>query len=182
MCISINKYIAVLLFSAICLTSCMPTLTPFTERLQDENRWSDQELKRIQFYLSEDLVLTRQVNRGSSEIRKGEIKTINGKRVEEVVIRRKTPGVFLYSRKDDHFAVTFESNSDDHLMFGPNPKVGGRYVLLASNWNKKEGRVSYAGKKWRVGYRDAMTGLLVNLKKTRNISVKTRTASGRKID
>ncbi|MFK7931898.1 MAG: hypothetical protein AB8G22_00220 [Saprospiraceae bacterium] len=166
-----------LLFS----TSCTPTLSPFTERLYEENRWSADELKRIQFYLSEDLVLRRQVNEGSSEIIRGEIKMVNGKRVEEIIIRRNTPGVFLYSPKNDRFAVTFESNDDDYLMFGPNPKASGRFVVLASDWNKRQGTISYAGRKWKVDYRDAMASLLVDLKKTRKISVKSRTAQGRKV-
>lgn len=162
-------------------TSCTPTLSPFTERLYDENRWSEEELKRIQFYLSEDLVLRRQAQEGSSEITKGEIKMVNGKRVEEVIIRRNTPGVLLFSPKQDRFAVTFESNGDDYLMFGPNPKASGRFVVLASDWNKRQGTVTYAGKKWRVDYRDAMASLLVDLKKTRKVSVKSRTAQGRKV-
>ena len=163
------------------LTACTPTLSPFTERLYDENRWSEDELKRIQFYLSEDIVLRRQIRDGSSEIIKGEIKMVDGRRVEEVIIRRNTPGVFLFSPKADRFAVTFESNDDDYLMLGPNPKASGRFVVLASDWERRQGTVTYAGKKWRVDYRDALAGLLVDLKKTRKISVKSRTAQGRKV-
>lgn len=178
---TILKWLFVPILTIILSTSCTPTLSPFTERLYDENKWSEEELKRIQFYLSEDLVLRRQAKEGTSEITKGEIKMVDGKRVEEVIIRRNTPGVLLFSPKQDRFAVTFETGSDDYLMFGPNPKASGRFVVLASDWNKRQGTISYAGKKWRVDYRDAMASLLVDLKKTRKVSVKSRTAQGRKV-
>ena len=107
-----SQWLFALFFCFLFATSCTPTLSPFTERLYDENRWTDDELKRIQFYLSEDLVLRRQAKEGSSEITRGEIKMIDGKRVEEFIIRRNTPGVFLFSPKRDRFAVTFESKDN----------------------------------------------------------------------
>ncbi|MFT5383814.1 MAG: hypothetical protein ACI81W_001214, partial [Saprospiraceae bacterium] len=36
------------------ISSCSPKLTPFTEDLQQENGWSESELKQIQFYVSKD--------------------------------------------------------------------------------------------------------------------------------
>ncbi|MCB0683583.1 MAG: hypothetical protein KDC32_22165, partial [Saprospiraceae bacterium] len=129
------------------MASCSPTLSPFTRNLLQENRWSDDELKRIQFYLSNDIVLHRKLDSGASTISDGEIKIINGQEVEEVVIRRGTPGVFLFRPKADHFAVSFESTGNDQrfLMFGPNPKLDGRFVLLASEWERRQGKVTYDG-------------------------------------
>lgn len=164
-------------------SACSPKLTPFTQRLYEENNWTQEDLARIQFYLSENIVLRRQASSGSSRIESGEIKVVNGQKVEEIVIPRGTPGVFLFSPKEDRFAISFESKGEDrYLMFGPNPKQGNRYVLLASEWNRNQGTVTYDGKSYQVAASDAMATLLVNLKKTRRVTVNSRTASGRKIN
>lgn len=165
------------------LSACGPTLSPFTQRLQEENEWSENELKRIQFYLSHDIILRRQITEGASEIIRGEIKVLDGKKVEEILIRRNTPGVLVYNPKENRFGVSFEADRDDlYLMFGPNPKSGGRYTLLASEWKRRRGTVSYSGKKWYVDGDNALASLLVDLKKTRRLSVDSRVARGRRID
>ena len=162
------------------LSSCSPTLSPFTQRLYEENDWSESELKRVQFYLSNDIILRRQASNSSSRIEEGAIRVRNGRRVEEVVIQKGTPGILLFMPKEQRFAVSFEDN-DKYLMFGPNPKAGDRYVLLASDWNNRQGKVSYGNGKYWVDANNGIASLMVDLKRARNTSVKSRTAEGRKI-
>lgn len=164
------------------ITSCGPTLRPFTQDLYADNDWSDTELKNIQFYLSRDIVLRRQASGGSSQIVDGEIKVVEGQKVEEVVLKAGTPGVFLFSPKKDRFAVGFDANSDNYLVFGPNPNAGDRYVLLASEWNRRQGEVTYAGKKWRVSSDAAWAALMVDLKKIKEVSVTRNSPSGRTVN
>lgn len=165
------------------LSACGPTLSPFTQDLYREYRWNDYELERIQFYLSEDIVLQRNYSGGSSQIIAGEIKIVEGREVEEIVIRRGTPGVFLFSPKSNRFAISFESNDGDkYLMFGPNPKMGDRYALLGSEWNRRYGVVTYGGRRYRVDARSAYATLMVDLKKVRRVSRRSRTAAGRRVD
>ncbi|MCB0546983.1 MAG: hypothetical protein KDD19_05300 [Phaeodactylibacter sp.] len=167
----------------LAFSSCGPTLSPFTEQLYRQNRWSENELKRIQFYLSEDIVMRRELTGSKSEIVSGEIKMIDGRQVEEVVIRKGTPGVLLFLPEDNRFAISFEDGGKERfLVFGPNPKVEGRYVLLASEWKRRAGMVTYEGKKWNVDNRSAYASLLVDLKKVNKISVESRTARGRRVD
>lgn len=139
-------------------------------------------MKKVQFYLSENIVMQREVSGSKMDIVSGEIKIVDGRKVEEVVIPRGTPGILLFRPKDDRFAVSFEAGGDDrYLIFGPNPKVGGRFVLLASEWNRSNGIVTYDGKKWEVESNSAYSSLMVDLKKIRQVSVSSRTAKGRTI-
>jgi|SRR5690606_22401457 len=174
----------ILLFSTIVLlASCSPQLSPFTQKLYEENRWTEDELRKIQFYLSQDLVLKRQIKEGSSEIINGKIKMENGRQIEEIVIRRGTPGVFVFSPKDSRFGISFEEGGEKkYLMFGPNPKYGNRYLLLASDWDRRQGKVQYDSKFFYVDSDDAMAGLLVDLRRLQKTSVDTRTAKGRRVD
>ena len=133
---------------AMFLSSCSTKLTYFTEDLYEEQGWSEDELKQIQFYVSKDIVLKRQLTGAKSEIISGKIKVENGRKIEEVVIPKGTPGAFLFSPKEDRFAVSFEEGGDKRfLMFGPSPKYSDRFVMLASDWKQRGGKVNYDGKK-----------------------------------
>lgn len=169
--------------TVLLLASCSPNLNYFTQDLYRDQKWSENELRQIQFYLSHDIVLRREATSGESRIQNGEIRIRNGRKVEEVVIPRGTPGVFLFSPKENRFAVSFEKNGDNRfLMFGPNPKLNGRYVLLASEWEQRQGKVTYDDSAWWVDADDAIAGLMVDLKRSRQISVKSRVAGGRTVD
>lgn len=164
-------------------SACSPKLTPFTQKLYTDNKWGENELKRIQFYLSEDIILQRQVTEGSTEIVSGEIKMVRGKKVEEIRIRKGTPGVYLFSPKGDSFAIAFEEGSNSrYLTFGPNPKRKGVYVLLASEWDEGRGKVNYDSKMYYTDEESAFAALLVDLTKISKTQVNAREAKGRKVN
>lgn len=168
--------IIIFLFSA-----CSPSLSPFTQRLIDQNRWTEEELKDIQFYLSKDIVLYRDYREGSSRIESGEIKIVKGRKVEEIRIPKGTPGVAVFQPKNDKLAVSFEDHNDRFLIFGPNPKRGSSYVLLASEWKNKRGKVKYDDKQYFTTTESAIATLLVDMKQSKKVKVKTRSVKGRKV-
>ena len=172
-----------ILFSLLIIgmSACSPRLTPFTQDLYSDNNWSEGELKKIQFYLSRDIRLYRDFTEGSSKIEGGKIRMVKGRKVEEVVIPNGTPGLMVFSPKDDRLAVSFEDNDDRFLMFGPNKKIGERYVLLAKEWSRSRGKVSYEGTTWYTDSESAYAALMVDLKKIKRTKVKSRVAEGRKL-
>ncbi len=173
----------IVLFCLLFLGACSPSLSPFSQRLIDQNDWSEEDLKQIQFYLSNDIVLKRDYTRGSSEIIAGEIKMVNGRQIEQVTIPKGTPGILLFQPKSDRMAISFEEGKDSrYLMFGPNPKRGKNYVLLAADWQNRRGKVKYDGRTYYTNSESALATLLVDLKKSGKTSVKSRAAKGRKID
>jgi len=171
------------LLLVIVLSSCSPKLTPFTQELQEENGWSEQELKRIQYYLSEDVVLRIQKKKSGSKIESGEIKVVSDAEVEQILIKKGTPGVLVEVPKENRFAISFEDNrSNRYLMFGPNPKRGDSYALMASKWTRDKGELTYGNKKYYTPPSSSDAYLLVNLKKVRKKKVKSTTAGGRKVN
>ena len=168
--------------AATLLTSCSPQLTFFDKPLYETQNWSDDDLKRIQFYLSEDLTLYRYLDEeGGTTITSGQIKMVDGRKTEQIFFPQRTPGVFLSRPKDEHFAISCEDKgSDYYLTFGPNPKYGGQYMLLATEWDRKTGKVTYAGKKFYTSSAE-IPRLLVNLKKTSYNKTEGRTAGGRTV-
>jgi len=173
------------LFSLLAIglfSSCSPQLSVFDRKLFETQNWSDDELRKIQFYLSEDLTIYRFLDeKGGSTITSGQIKIVDGRKTEQIFFPSGTPGVFLFRPKDEHFAISFENKGDTHyLTFGPNPRYGGQYMLLASEWEKRSGKVTYAGQKFYTSS-DAIPRLMVNLKKTTYNKTEGRTAGGRSV-
>ena len=178
------KFFNLLLFvGLVVFTSCSPRLTPFTQDLYDEYEWSETELKKIQFYLSEDIILRRGYSSGSSSISSGKIKVINGKKIQETKIKKGTPGVFIFKPKENRFAISFETGKNRYLIFGPSRKKNGAYTLRAAEWDKEtgQGEVTYNGKKYFTPTKSAYATLMVDLKKVGKSSVKSRTAKGRTV-
>ncbi|MBB4078450.1 hypothetical protein GGR28_001063 [Lewinella aquimaris] len=171
-----------LVFLCSFFTACGPRLSPFTQRLYEDQGWQDEELRRIQFYLSEDVVLQRELRNDRTRIRKGTVSVIDGREVEQIVFKRNTPGVFVFSPKTQRVAISFESDNDNFLVFGPNPKNGNRYTLLAGDWTRNYGTVTYAGREWRVSSADAFASLLIPLKRLREGDTQGRIVGGRRID
>jgi hypothetical protein len=162
---------------------CSRELRPFTSNILQEGGWSDSDLQKIQFYLSDDIVIRRNLTEGASEITSGTIKMVKGRKVEEVRIKRGTPGTFLFRANKDNFAIGFDANSDKRfLMFGANPKKQGSYVLLASEWKDRLGKVRYDDRFYFAEEQSAWAGLLVDLRKIHKVEINSRVENGRKVN
>ena len=83
----------ILFISLITLLASCKNLVPFTDAMKKQHNWSNEQVKRIQFYVSRDIVLHRELTNGSTEIVGGKIKTIRGKKVDEILIQAGTKGV-----------------------------------------------------------------------------------------
>lgn len=78
---------------ALALTGCR-SLVPFTHETRTQNGLSDDEIKNLQFYVSHDITLRREIESGGRQITPGhKLVVISGKTIEEVEIPAKTPCV-----------------------------------------------------------------------------------------
>ena len=178
------RYSMLFIIAAITLlsTSCNNNYKYFTQNLYDEHGWSERELEKIQFYVSEDIVLYRKLSGEDSRITNGKIRVVDGSEIEEVIIEKGTPGVFVQSPKANRFGIAFESDDNNFLMFGPNPKANGRYVLLAKDWNRRTGKVSYGTQTYDTSSASAAAALMVDIKKAKKIKYKTKKAEGQRVN
>lgn len=163
------------------MSSCSPSLNYYTKSMHEDYRLSEAELQSVQFYLSNDIVLYRDLGVNESKIKEGKIKIVDGRKVEEIIFPKETPGVLMFSPKQDRFAISFEEGEDSFLMFGPNKKAGGKFVLLAKEWDRRIGKVTYKGKTYKTNSQSAMAALLVDVDKARKVSRKTKKVRGRKV-
>ena len=171
-----------LCFILFALSSCTKNLVPYSGYLQEKHNWGNPEIEQIQFYTSKDIVLYRNVADSETQIVNGTVKIENGKQVEEVVIKAGTPGVAVWQAKDNRYGICFETDDERFLTFGVNPEKQKRFYLLASEWNGKNGKVTYNGEKYLTNASSADAFLLIDLKKTKNINVRSHTAKGRTVN
>ena len=163
------------------ILGCSPRLTPLRESLRTEQGWGERDLSQIQFYLSEDLTLYRQRRDGRTLIEGGRVRLRDGREVVEYVFERGTPGLVLQQREGGRLAVGFEADESRFLIFGPNRKRDGLYTLLAKEWDRNEGTLTYAGQDWKVNARDADVHLQLDLRRSGQTKVKRGKASGRRL-
>lgn len=173
----------IILFIAIAtvLASCKH-LVPFTDALKRDHGWTVDQLKGIQFYLSHDVILRRELTKGTSEIIHGKIKMVDGKKVDEILIKAGTPGVLTDMPKENKMFVSFELGDDHYLSFGVNPSKGEKYVLLAQEWNNGMGKVHYSGDEYYTDPDSHSACLLVDLHKINNTSLQQHVAKGRTVN
>lgn len=176
-----KRYFPAFILCITFLASCSPRYTYFTEDLYQKQKWTQEDVKRIQFYTSRDIVLTRSISDDETTIKEGKIRIINGKRVEQVIIKAYTPGVLVMMPEKNRFAVSFENEDDAFLMFGPNPKYYERFALLAQDWERENGKVHYKGKLYHVDSSAAYAALMVDLRREGQSEYETKRAEGRTI-
>lgn len=164
------------------LSSCSKNLVPYSGYLMEQHGWNKQEVERIQFYTSKDIVLYRDASGSQTKIENGSIKIKDGRKVEEIVIKAGTPGVAVWQGEDQRYGISFDTSDDQFLTFGPNPEKRKRYYLMASDWNGKIGYVTYNSTKYKTNTQSAEAILLVDLKKMKKIDVNRHTARGRTVN
>lgn len=180
--ITITRHYPVIFFAAMLLmTSCAPKI-PFTQKIREQYKLTNEELSSIQFYASADIVLTRAdkapKEKGTEE---GTLIVKSGKSVDEVVIRAGTPGVVEKVVDKHKLAISFEIGDNMFLVFGDTKDRKGPYTMLAADWNNKRGKLQYGGKTYYTSTSAANVYLHFKMKRFNQIKRNQRVVGGRKL-
>ena len=91
------------------LTGCA-SMVPFTHEIRTEHDLAAEDLKGLQFYVSNDVVLRREAEVRGRTIDDGQLKLHAGKTIEEIVIAEHTPGVAV-AMDATSITISFEEGS-----------------------------------------------------------------------
>ena len=169
---SISFAIATLL-----LASCSESLSTYTSSVQRNGNFTEEQVRQIQFYISDDIILQRDLSAASTTISGGTVKMVNGREVEEVVIPAGTPGVVVGSA-GSILHVSFDA-SGQFLRFGPNPGAGGKYTVMAYDWQGSVGYVMYGDQQFRLVPYGQYAHLLLDMERYDQVTKSTKEVSGR---
>jgi hypothetical protein len=173
-------------------TSCKVT---FTGDLRSKIEAQGLDLKKIQYYNSQKIVLRRVLSTSDTRVTSGEVRLQNGLMVEEIQIKKNTPGVCDSLFKDGMF-VRFEHEPGRFLVF----KQGGygEYEMKADKWDPKsvgtqnsegyaqflelnKGEVIYEGKKYFTNTTISRPKLKIKKTETSKFAKNSRKAAGVKV-
>ncbi len=96
------------------LTGCTATFVPFTHELRARHDLSEADLQQLQYYLSHEVKLRREVQTIGRDISAGNLKILEGKTIEEIIIHEHTPGV---ATAIDGHAITISFDAGSELKF-----------------------------------------------------------------
>lgn len=179
-------WLSIVATACLILPSCAPRI-PFTQEVRQEYRLTDTELKSIQFYISDDVILHRDVT-DSKEVGtdRGTLKVKSGRTIEEVLIKAHTPCV-VQSVLDTKLVLSFGDGPNELLVFGDVSDKGVRfrrghyYAMLAADFRDGRDVVEYDGREFYVADPGRPVFLLFKMESIREYNRNTKTVKGKKL-
>jgi hypothetical protein len=89
---------------------------PFTTQLKQRLERDTIDIKKVQFYVDQKLILSRYLDDEKAQVTSGKVRLENGKYINEVIIPPFTPGV-CEDIQNGNLMISFEKGSSD-LGFG----------------------------------------------------------------
>lgn len=170
----------IFLFTLISLASCK-VKEPFTKAIKEDFGLGQPELKGVQFYNSNDIILYKANKSDSKKTDKGDLVLSNQSEEERIIIRAQTPGV-LETMDGNTMVVRFENGDKKYLYFKVREDQGGRFYLDAKDWKSGDGELEYGGETYVATQGSGSAHLLVVMRKLNSASRKERVAKGVKVN
>ncbi|HEY5405606.1 MAG TPA: hypothetical protein VIJ92_00900 [Ginsengibacter sp.] len=185
-------FLLILIIPFIFLSSCESTnqlstngnqYVPFTKDLLDRINSSNLDIKKVQFFIDQRLILRRTLGSQKSDIKGGQIIFENGSYIHEVIIPKYTPGI-CDGFEGDRISISFELQNND-IKFGPHGNNQESFTLSARNWNNGTGEITYDNATYTVKCAAcpnvAVTTLLVKKSEAHKLQKTQRIVRGRKV-
>jgi hypothetical protein len=110
---------------------------PFTRELISTYSLSEDDIKHLQFYVSKEILLRRELSKGEANIAKGKLIVDNGKEVDEVDVPQYAPGIAdaaeFNTDEVDYIDVRFEKGASDIEFIARVAKPRDSFALMFHN-------------------------------------------------
>ena len=169
----LSIYIIALIIST--LTSCSPKIL-FTNEIKQKLEEKELDINRVQFYNSKKIVLTRELPHDVAIIKKGTIRLENGKVIEQIIVKKSTPGVCDFWNENE-MDITFEYGDGKYLKFYIDD-YGKYFQLLTENEQFGYNSVFYDTTFYEIQRGGERTRLMVRKNEDYILRVNQRVAKG----
>jgi len=176
------KYVIVLLVGL--LFSACGSKVPFTNNIKEEfGLDAEKQVKRVQFYISQTIILQRVKQSGSQgTAENGVLVTNSSKQEDRVTIQAQTPAIFESFGPNGDMMIRFEVGQGRVLSF--NVRQAGndsKYYLVAAWDMNRGGELTYGNEKYTVQSSAGNAYLMVMLKKLQKTKRQDRVVKGMKV-
>lgn len=135
-----TKLFLLIFFISLIASSCAPKKIVFTQFMRSKVEGDGLNIKDVQFYNSQDIVLQRNVAYEETKIASGAINFENGKYVEIITIEKETPGVCV-NATSNYLDISFEEGENKKLRFVRTDNA--QYRISAESWKDRFGKITY---------------------------------------
>ncbi|PIQ16036.1 MAG: hypothetical protein COW67_05135 [Flavobacteriales bacterium CG18_big_fil_WC_8_21_14_2_50_32_9] len=173
-----------LIISLIAFLYACSSSIPFTNDDKVKYNLDEASLKKVQFFVSRDIILQRgeRTNEAQEFDKDGKLIISSSATLDEIFIKEGTPGVLVKMIDGNKLAISFDAVDDNkYLVFG-DPNNRGRYNLMGAEWNNGKGKISYGGKVYYVMPGGAGAYLKYKMKKVNDNRKSQSTVKGRKVN
>lgn len=157
---------------------------PFTKDLKQRVVSNKLDIKKVQFFVDQKLVLRRDLGTEKGDIKSGVILFENGRYIHEVIVPRYTPGICEVDN-DDRLQISFEIQNNN-IEFGHGGLNDNYFVLYARNWNTGTADLTYDGQTYKISCGScsdvSLAKLVVRKSEADKLQKTQRVVEGRKVD
>jgi hypothetical protein len=186
---SMKKHAALLIVFLVPIA--MSCKVAFTENLRIQLESNNIDLKKIQFYNSESIVLQRELTSKETGVVGGKIKIEHGKKIEVIVIGKNTPGICervgtdtlqILFEKGDNKWIPFVKTDDERKYLLMNREKRERPLRIPNfTRNNLVGTINYDNISYYYGY-DHKPILRVKKKQVVDVNKDVRKVKGVKVE
>ena len=148
----------------VLLNACAAQKTAFTYQMYKDSDWTEYDLRQMKFYLSEEIVIGREIKKKKTTINRGKVKKVNGQLMEEIVFSKGSVGHFVKQPRSNQLIIRFNDCDDCSLVFERKSKSDGRYALHTRGRLQRKGQVRFGGNTYFASGNSQSAHLLVKMK------------------
>ena len=178
-----------LLLAVALLSSCSLNRMYLTVATKQDIEKAGVDIKQVQFYNSEEIVLARQLSKGELKVAEGKVRIENGKSIEEIITPANTPGICELN-DEKTLKVSFDTGDGKSIPFlverkGDMATSGSYFKIGAKKWERTArgqqiGKVDYQGQIYNL-VRGANSRLMIDKSILNKVDRNTHVAKGRKL-
>lgn len=162
-----------------------PTVyVPFTKDLYNRLRANNIDIKKVQFFTDQEILLSRYMDNNKTEVISGVVRFSNGKNIDEVKLPVHTPGI-CDSIDVDGLRINFERGNND-FKFINNKYSPDYFIFSGNNWKDGTCEVIYNRLVYRASCGTCGSAadikLVVKQSDLDNTQKKTKVVTGRNVD
>lgn len=172
-----TRFILSLTLTGLLLAGCVAKQA-YTTEVQEKYSFTEESLKKIQFYLAGDIVLYTSSSDGSTKTEGGKLVISEDKNINRVIIKRGTRGALEKYIDKNTIAVRFDVGEGKHLIFSSVSQKSPYRLKPDQVLDSGRGKLTYGGETYECSKASREAFLEFKLKKTSNYKSQQKVAKG----